>query len=353
MERMYQTYKDIAEFYIVYISEAHAEDDTFPVPYAKEMGIKEHKTFGERCNVASRLVKDKKLTIPCLIDGIDNVVDKQYHGWPDRVFLVRKDGRLAVAGKRGPWGFRPAIDAVKEWLEQYEKTGQEPALSIEANEDQSGDSKTSDASSKPNPTAKKTKAVVDLSKAKLLLGQWAMETKLGERSIDATMVISRNGETVSGIWLSQGSEMKMLDLAFDGSKLSFKRMIGEQALTFTGQLDGQRITGHYVGPFGQLDCSGQRIPKTSQANPAHKESKTVKAYVQLRPGGPRELAEMRVHEAPVDPETVAADQADLPDDALVLGIDVDGHAVAFPIRYLAMYEVVNSHAGQIPVAPTW
>ncbi len=47
MEEMYRKYRDVAEFYIVYISEAHAEDDEWSVPYAKKLGIKEHKTYEE------------------------------------------------------------------------------------------------------------------------------------------------------------------------------------------------------------------------------------------------------------------------------------------------------------------
>ena len=112
MEKLYQDYKDIAEIYIVYISEAHASDasSSWPVPYAKELGIKEHTNYGERCAVATRLVTDKKLTIPCLIDGMDNAAADAYKGWPDRVFLVRTDGKLGVAAGRGPWGFVPALD---------------------------------------------------------------------------------------------------------------------------------------------------------------------------------------------------------------------------------------------------
>jgi hypothetical protein len=128
MERMYQSYKDIAEFYIVYISEAHAEDDSSPVPYAKDLGIKEHTTYGERCGVADKLAKDKKLTIPCLVDGMDNAVEKRYKGWPDRVFVVRKDGKLGVAAQRGPWGFAPGLEAAEAWLAKYKETGKEPAL---------------------------------------------------------------------------------------------------------------------------------------------------------------------------------------------------------------------------------
>ena len=128
MEKMYRKYGDIAAFYIVYISEAHAEDDKHPVPYAKKLGIKEHKTYADRCVVASLLKRDKKLTIHCLVDEIDNRVEKIYKGWPDRVFLIRKDGRLGVAGMRGPWGFGAAVNEAREWLAQYKKTGREPAL---------------------------------------------------------------------------------------------------------------------------------------------------------------------------------------------------------------------------------
>ncbi len=127
MEQMYQDYKDFAAIYIVYISEAHAADDSFPVPYAKEKGINEHKTFGERCSVATRLVSEKKLTIPCLVDNMNNEAEKAYKGWPDRVYLIRKDGVLAVAGHRGPWGFKPALEAAGEWLAAYKKSGVEPA----------------------------------------------------------------------------------------------------------------------------------------------------------------------------------------------------------------------------------
>ncbi len=126
MERLYQDYKDVAEFYIVYISEAHASDGRRPVPYAEELGIKEHTSYGERCTVAGRLVKDKKLTIPCLIDAMDNTAADAYQGWPDRIYLVGVDGRLGVAADRGPWGFKPGLDAAKKWLAAYKKTDEDP-----------------------------------------------------------------------------------------------------------------------------------------------------------------------------------------------------------------------------------
>ena len=129
MEQMYQENKDIAEFYIVYISEAHAMDDKRPVAYAKEMKIKEHTTYGERCAVAEMLVRDKKLTIPCLIDGIENTVAKAYKALPDRIFVVGTDGKLVVAGKRGPFGFKPALEETKKWIAAYRESLGQPTTS--------------------------------------------------------------------------------------------------------------------------------------------------------------------------------------------------------------------------------
>lgn len=81
--------------------------------------------------------------------------------------------------------------------------------------------------------------------------------------------------------------------------------------------------------------------------------RTLTARVQSRPGGPREEVEMAVYAAPVAPQRLTAEAADLPSDDLVLGIVADGRAVAYPIRYLALSEVVDDQVGDLPVAPTW
>ncbi len=128
MERLYQEYKDIADFRLVYIREAHAADSDRPVRYAKDMGITNHTSMAERCDVARKLLGDKELTIPTIVDGLDDRVNKAYRAWPDRIFLVRKDGRLGVAAARGPFGFAPALEEVAQWLKAYRDTGKEPAL---------------------------------------------------------------------------------------------------------------------------------------------------------------------------------------------------------------------------------
>ncbi len=86
---------------------------------------------------------------------------------------------------------------------------------------------------------------------------------------------------------------------------------------------------------------------------AQEQERTVRARVQAHPGGPIEDVEMRVHEVPVDPKTVSADEVTLEDNELVLGLVIEGQPIAYPIRYLAMFEVINDRVGDTPLAPTW
>ncbi len=128
MERMYKKFKDVADFRMIYIREAHAADGPRPMGTGKSLGIKEHKNYADRCQTAEMLINDRSLTMPMLIDDMENTTNQAYQAHPDRVFLVRTDGRLAVAAERGPRGFAPGLAAAKEWLNAFKETGEEPEL---------------------------------------------------------------------------------------------------------------------------------------------------------------------------------------------------------------------------------
>lgn len=70
--------------------------------------VKDPKTEKEREDVASECMKDLKLTIPCLIDDLKNTAQRAYAGWPDRLYVIDKDGKVAFRGEPGPRGFKPA-----------------------------------------------------------------------------------------------------------------------------------------------------------------------------------------------------------------------------------------------------
>jgi hypothetical protein len=58
-----------------------------------------------------------KLSVPTLLDKVDNSVNRTYAGWPDRMYIVDQTGHIAYMGKPGPWGFKPA--EVEGWLRNH------------------------------------------------------------------------------------------------------------------------------------------------------------------------------------------------------------------------------------------
>ena len=121
---MAEKYDKAAAFYVVYIKEAHPEDGWQMAANTKQGVIfNQPKIFDERVKVASACQKALKFKrIPMLIDDMDNTTDKKYHGWPDRLYVVGKDGKLAYCGGKGPFGFKP--EHVERWLKENVKTGE-------------------------------------------------------------------------------------------------------------------------------------------------------------------------------------------------------------------------------------
>jgi len=66
------------------------------------------RTDGERFEVADSCVRTLGIRFPALIDGMDNVVEKQYTGWPDRMYLIDTAGKVVYKSDPGPFGFNPA-----------------------------------------------------------------------------------------------------------------------------------------------------------------------------------------------------------------------------------------------------
>jgi hypothetical protein len=119
LESLYKAYGKEAAFLLVYIREAHPSDGWQTKQNVKDGVIfKQPKTFHERAKVAKACHDGLKMTIPCLVDGMDNKVDTAYGGKPDRLCVVDIDGKIAYHSKRGPWGFKPkeAEAALKEIL---------------------------------------------------------------------------------------------------------------------------------------------------------------------------------------------------------------------------------------------
>jgi hypothetical protein len=96
-------------FYIVYIVEAHASD-----VWQMESNIRQNvviaspRSFDERGQVAGSCVRNLHIEIPALLDDFRNSTEAAYTGWPDRLYVINRDGKIAYKSKPGPFGFHPA-----------------------------------------------------------------------------------------------------------------------------------------------------------------------------------------------------------------------------------------------------
>jgi hypothetical protein len=112
IEKLYAAYKDKAHIYVIYIREAHPDEagNTFQIPQPK--------TMAERQKVAKEFAQTLKLSIPVLVDALDDPVGKAYAAWPDRLYVVDAEGKVAFKGGVGPGGFAPAVKAAPGVLDR-------------------------------------------------------------------------------------------------------------------------------------------------------------------------------------------------------------------------------------------
>jgi len=97
-------------FLTVYVREAHPEEGWI-ISENRRSGLAVHEptTDEERRAVASTCAVNLHMQMPMVIDNIDNAVASAYGGWPDRLYLIGSDGRIAYQGGEGPFGFKPEL----------------------------------------------------------------------------------------------------------------------------------------------------------------------------------------------------------------------------------------------------
>jgi hypothetical protein len=106
LNELYETYRDLAQFFVIYIREAHpAQGWQVPNNIIENIIVYEPQTDEQRTEVAGTCQLDLGLKLPMLIDSIENDIEQKYVGLPMRQFLINKDGKIAYAGEKGPFGW--------------------------------------------------------------------------------------------------------------------------------------------------------------------------------------------------------------------------------------------------------
>jgi len=118
---MYRKYGDRADFLTVYVREAHPTDEWQMESNEKEgVCYPQPKTMAQRVAIANDFVHRFKYPVPLLIDSFDNRADALYAGWPERLYVIDRAGKIVYKGKTGPFGYHP--EEVEAWLESNPRT---------------------------------------------------------------------------------------------------------------------------------------------------------------------------------------------------------------------------------------
>ncbi|MCP9485491.1 MAG: hypothetical protein MSC30_06500 [Gaiellaceae bacterium MAG52_C11] len=109
LEELHERHGSEVAFFIVYIREAHPEDGWVLADNRRDnIALADPTSLEERAAAAEACVVRLRTRIPVLLDDVDDAVALAYGGWPDRLYLIDRDGRIAFQGGRGPDGFEPA-----------------------------------------------------------------------------------------------------------------------------------------------------------------------------------------------------------------------------------------------------
>ena len=108
LEELYDRHGAEVAFFIVYVREAHPEDGWVLADNRRDgIAVADPTSLEERADAAEACVLRLRTRIPVLLDDVDDAVALAYGGWPDRLYLIGRDGRVAFQGERGPDGFKP------------------------------------------------------------------------------------------------------------------------------------------------------------------------------------------------------------------------------------------------------
>ena len=93
---------------MVYITEAHPSD-----VWQMQSNVKDKVVFAspkneeERAFIAGACVRKLGIKFPAVLDEFGNSTERVYTAWPDRIYLIDGNGRVAFKTKPGPFGFKP------------------------------------------------------------------------------------------------------------------------------------------------------------------------------------------------------------------------------------------------------
>lgn len=92
----------------MYVREAHPTDG-WRMESNDRVGVvaAQPKSTFERVAVATQCHDLLEMSMPVLVDDIDDRVGRAYSGVPDRLYVIDREGKVAFKSGRGPFWFNP------------------------------------------------------------------------------------------------------------------------------------------------------------------------------------------------------------------------------------------------------
>jgi Iodothyronine deiodinase len=116
IEKIREDFKDRIELVLVYIKEAHPEDEwQMDSNVESEVVFDQPQTFEARLDLARTFVDRMDVETETLVDDIRNTAMACYAAWPERIYVIDRSGRIAYKGGMGPFRFEP--EELREFLE--------------------------------------------------------------------------------------------------------------------------------------------------------------------------------------------------------------------------------------------
>ncbi len=83
-------------------------------------GIADPTSLAARNQVAKTCSSELSLSLPMVVDDMQDRVNLLYHAWPERMYVIDRQGLIAYKGGIGPMGFdvKEAVDALKEQIKK-------------------------------------------------------------------------------------------------------------------------------------------------------------------------------------------------------------------------------------------
>ena len=109
MEEIYRRCKDQVEFLLVYTREAHPTDGWQSERNIKDnVLLRQHQSAQEREEAAGTCSRDIHISVPILIEEMDNTSNEACGAAPVRLYLIGADGKVAYHGGAGPHFLDPS-----------------------------------------------------------------------------------------------------------------------------------------------------------------------------------------------------------------------------------------------------